>query len=800
MRYGGGQNLLASESTAKDLSDSSVKATNLQDLTANHNSNSKDSIVNLRKDSIDSTANCSKNPKDSSVNYGTLDSADSTTNHNSDSIQNINKNIFLAQNDSTNPSATNKNSTNPNANPNQNTTDSSDSNTESKADSTRIPLAHAYDLGRIERTVATSPDSNTTISIVTSEDIANNGAQNVAEALRLTPGVFYGAPNGSKAGSDISIRGYGGDRVGIFIDGIPTHSIYDRYTDYGIFDTYGLSEISISKGYASPQYGMNTLGGAVNIITSKPLDRLEASVRYGFISNNEHQVGVSVGSNLGTFYTQASYGYTHRDTFPLSYKYTPQNYQTNLEKRNSYLKNHTLRFKIGFEPNENHEYSLNLIYTNRKAGGMGSDTTANNQLWTWGRYNTLTLYLLGRSQVTDAFSVNTRLFYRWFDNFLENWRQIDDSAYDDHSVGGILTFQYDFTEYNNLKFGVNIQNDNHIEDKLRFANSTGTPYNYKYGDTLRDISTSIFVEYAHKFSDMFRLMLSGSYDRNDMIYGRAKSLAPNGRPATSYTGVTTSNYAKAHLQGGTAQAIVFGDWNENITSWLTFGYKDALPSLRNRYSAGSGFLTPNNNLQPESAINVEVGTKLDYQTMLGTSKAEVAVFYNDLTNMFVVATDPTNSCPNGTDCSKYENAREGYSYGVEVGFTQGFWEDRITLGANYTYTQKNTTGKADSIKANRILNYPEHIANVLLGIYPHSKVDILANLTYQSPQWSRSTTTGAYTKSNEIFLMDLKANVRVIDGLQVSLGAYNVFDYNYYLNAGEYMPGRRFFVSLEYKY
>lgn len=692
---------------------------------------------------------------------------------------------------------------NADSNSNQNITDS---NTES-TESITPKLTQVYDLGRIERTVKTEIDANSSTTQITAEDFENSASSNVAEALRLTPGVFYGAPNGSKAGTDISIRGFSGERVGIFIDGIPTHSIYDRYTDYGIFDIYGLSEITISKGYASPQYGMNTLGGAVNIITSKPLDKLEAGVRYGFISNNEHQVGVSVGSNLGTFYTQASYGYTHRDTFPLSYKYTPQSYQKNLEKRNSYLKNHTLRFKIGYEPNEKHEYSLNLIYTNRKAGGMGADTDADNSLWTWGRYNTLTLYLLGRSQVTDAFSINTRLFYRWFDNFLENWRQIDDSAYDDHSVGGILTFQYDFTEYNNLKFGVNIQNDNHIEDKLRFAyinssNQTAQNPSLKYGDTLRDISTSIFVEYAHKFNNMFRLMLSGSYDRNDMFYGQQKSLQPNGRPNqnSAYTGVSVSRYAQAHLQGGTAQAIVFGDWNENVTSWLTFGYKDALPSLRNRYSAGSGFLTPNNNLQPESAINVEIGTKLDYQTALGTSKAEIAVFYNDLTNMFVVATDPTNSCPNGQNCSKYENAREGHSYGVEVGFNQGFWEDRITLGANYTYVQKNTTGKADSIKANRILNYPEHIANVLLGIYPHSKVDILANLTYQSPQWSRSSNTGAYTKSNEIFLMDLKANIRVISGLQFSLGAYNLFDYNYYLNAGEYMPGRRFFVSLEYKY
>ena len=675
-----------------------------------------------------------------------------------------------------------------------------ESSGESNANS--LNLTQVYDLGRIERVVKSEIDANSSITQITSQDFDSSASSNVAEALRFTSGVFYGAPNGSKAGSDIKIRGYGNDRVGVFIDGIPTHSIYDRYTDYGIFDLYGLSEIAISKGYASPQYGMNTLGGAVNIITSKPLDKLEASAKYGFISNNEHQVGVGIGSNLGTLYTQASYSYTHRDSFPLSHKYTPKGYQTNLEKRNSYLKNHTLRFKIGFEPSESHEYSLNFIYTNRKAGGMAADTEKDSNLWNWGRYNTLTLYLLGRSQVTNAFSVNTRLFYRWFDNFLENWRGIDDSAYDDHSVGGILTFQYDFSDNNNLKFGVNIVNDNHIEDKLRFAyidngNGIKPQTHLKYGDSLHDISTSFFAEYAHRFNDTFRLMLSASYDRNDMVYGRKRAL---GRGTGQQSSVNTSKYAKAHLQGGTAQAIVFGDWSKNVTSYFTLGYKDALPSLRNRYSAGNGFLTPNNALQPESAINVEVGTKLDYQTFLGVSKAEIAVFYNDLTNMFVVASDSTNSCPNGKECSKYENAREGYSYGVEVGFNQGFWEDRITLGANYTYTQKSTTGKSNSIKANRILNYPEHIVNILLGIYPHSKVDILANASYQSPQWSRSNNTGAYTKSNSIFLVDLKANIRIINGLQFSLGAYNIFDYNYYLNAGEYMGGRRFFVSLEYKY
>lgn len=66
-------------------------------------------------------------------------------------------------------------------------------------------------------------------------------------------------------------------------------------------------------------------------------------------------------------------------------------------------------------------------------------------------------------------------------------------------------------------------------------------------------------------------MLSASYDRNDMVYGKKISLKKqnNGGNGTSQmSGTENSYYAKAHLQGGSVQAIVFGDWSENITSWF----------------------------------------------------------------------------------------------------------------------------------------------------------------------------------------------------------------------------------------
>ena len=689
-----------------------------------------------------------------------------------------------------------------NSNTNQNPTDLGSQN----AESTPIKLTNTYDLGRIERVVKSATDSNTSVAVVTSEDIENTNSNNIAEALRYQTGVFYHPASGSRGEPDINIRGFGGTQIGFFLDGIPVHSIYDKQTDWGQFSTYGISEMSVSKGYTSPQYGMNTMGGAVNIITSKPMDRLEVALKYGFISNNEHQAALSVGSNLGKYYFQATYSFDNRDSYPLSHKFTPTTNQPNLEAINSYFTNHTLRLKVGFEPNENHEYSLNFIYQDGKKGGI-LDMSSNSNYWKWPHYDKITAYLLGRSNITDMISLNTRLYYDSFYNILKvvgewngtsiantNWAQSQispdkpyTSTYNDYSLGLIETVDFTFGDNIDFKVGLNLRHDTHRNTNERWNGSNGSNNFIKEKDDQRDFSTSIFAEYAQRFNDMFRLMLSASYDRNDML----RAVVKNAKDKT---------YS---LQGGTAQAIVFGDWTENITSWLNFGYKTSLPTLKNRYSTTWGNRVPNPKLQPESAINVEVGTKLDYQTALGTSKAEIAVYYNDLTNMIVSV--GATGCSNSTNCSKLENVRNGYSYGVEVGFSQGFWSDKITFGANYTYQQKQgyrniRNNKFEGGKINRIVDYPEHIANAMLSLTPFSQWDLIANLSYQSPQWSYDAKTGAYTKNRSIFLVDLKTNLRIIDGLQLSLGVSNVFDALYYYSDGYYMPGRRIFLGLEYQY
>lgn len=670
-------------------------------------------------------------------------------------------------------------------------------------DSTTPKKTVVYDLGQIEATGKGNVDSNATVSVVTQQDIDNSASNDVTAALRSTPGVFYQAYQSSgiqRAEPSISIRGFSGSYVGFFIDGIPVNATYGR-TDWGQFNTFGISEISVSKGYTSPIYGMNTLGGAVNMVTSKPIKELEIMARYNFVSNNEHRANLLVGGNLGKYYYQASYAFTHRDSFNLSQKFTPTSqWQGKGERENSYLTNHTLRAKFGFEPNENHEYSINLTYQKGAKGGLMSSlpfsggfcagqAECSSPYWRWPNYDKVTAYVIGNSKFSESLSLNSRVYYDSFYNVLNmlgrklpngttGGNPSGNSTYDDYAIGGIFTLGYDFDEDKKLKGGLNLKHNKH-QSKDRDANGVSTTQDES---TLKELSTSVFGEYTQRISQTFRFALSASYDRNDMLY----------------TYIDGQKYGNDSLQGWTLQGIFYAHLNEYMLLHANVGKKSRLPDLSSRYSQSMGSRVRNPNLNPESIINYELGFSAEYED----TKAFIALFYQDINNIHIEVSMPDDACfnPGTSGCVQTRNGKEGYSYGGEIGASQGFFDNKLSLSANYSYVQRKVTNKNLDSYTNgaRILNYPNHIANANVTFSPIKSLDFIATASYQSKMWV--ATNGIYSTNNDVFLMDLRLNYRPINALQLSLGAYNLLDRNYYYGVGNYMAGRRFLAGLEYKF
>lgn len=78
--------------------------------------------------------------------------------------------------------------------------------------------------------------------------------------------------------------------------------------------------------------------------------------------------------------------------------------------------------------------------------------------------------------------------------------------YDDYSIGLTETLKFDFNENQNLKLGIMSKNENHEGRKVT-SNRLDRDWSV--------LNSSIFTEYALRANDMFRFVVSGSYDRHD---------------------------------------------------------------------------------------------------------------------------------------------------------------------------------------------------------------------------------------------------------------------------------------------
>ncbi|CAO3435585.1 TonB-dependent siderophore receptor [Azospirillum doebereinerae] len=106
------------------------------------------------------------------------------------------------------------------------------------------------------------------ISVVTRQAMDNQGALNLADALRYTSGVAPAAYlNGDGTNYDIfTIRGFANSNSGILRDGMRlNYNVFDAASE-----TYGLERIEVLKGPSSVMYGQSGPAGVVNMVSKRP--------------------------------------------------------------------------------------------------------------------------------------------------------------------------------------------------------------------------------------------------------------------------------------------------------------------------------------------------------------------------------------------------------------------------------------------------------------------------------------------------------------------------------------------------
>ncbi len=189
--------------------------------------------------------------------------------------------------------------------------------------------------GRITVTATRTPvlqeEAPATVTVITSEEIADQLATDIKDLIRFEPGVSvrraparFGAAIGATGrarNEDFVVRGIGGNRVLIQVDGIRSpqgFSFGPQDAGRGGFaDVSLVKSVEILRGPASALYGSDGLAGAVSFVTADPVDLIGAESFGGFVTSqyssddNEFAQTATLAGQTGNL--SAMVAYTRRD-------------------------------------------------------------------------------------------------------------------------------------------------------------------------------------------------------------------------------------------------------------------------------------------------------------------------------------------------------------------------------------------------------------------------------------------------------------------------------------------------------
>ncbi|ASI67856.1 TonB-dependent receptor [Diaphorobacter nitroreducens] len=601
---------------------------------------------------------------------------------------------------------------------------------------------------------------------LTQDEITRNNADTVADAVRLLPGVSL--TRNSRNEEMLYLRGFDARQVPVYVDGVPLYVPYDGYVDFGRFTTFDLAEIRVAKAGASLLYGPNTLGGAINLVTRKPVKAFEGDARLGLGAGQTRKAAVNLGGNQGLWYYQLGASYLDADGFPLpkgfkDYKRNPTD--TGSRRENAYRTDKRLSFKLGLTPNATDEYALGYVRQEGEKGNpvyTGTSAQKNAvRYWRWPYWDKDSVYFLSTTRIGSNNVLKTRLYHDTYKNGLDMYRDAGytqhdpTSSYKDTSKGATVEWANYSLQGHELRFAAHYKRDEHDDE----------------GKFYRDVTTSLVAEDTITLSERWQLSLGMSHEKRD-----AKKVHqwPKGS-ADATNGLARLSYALTQ-SGDEVYAIA--------------SHKTRFPTIKDRYSARMGRALPNPDLRPETANHLELG--VSGQPWPG-GRGQAAVFYSRMNDQIQTVVVPSSAC-GGSTCNQAQNVGRTRNMGLELSLAQQL-SAQWSMNASYTYLDRTNL----SDRRVTLTETPRHRLFAALNWLPSAQWELRATL--EAEQGRRvNFDGGTYRQLGGFGTAGLKAVYKPVKDFALDFSVNNLGDKWYELADGYPMPGRFWYINGTYRF
>ena len=535
------------------------------------------------------------------------------------------------------------------------------------------------------------------ITVITQQQLEQNGGKDLAQILTEQAGVFIGGAN-SNYGKDKSVylRGASTQHTLITVDGVP---LYDPSGIGNNFDIRNISinlieRVEILKGSQSTLYGSDAIAGVINIITKKsgnPSKPLSANVLASYGSNSTliANAGINIHQKNINYYA----GYSYQKTDGIN-----ETISTNLNADKDGYQQTSLQTGMNIKASKNISINPYFRYTKNK-GDIDQGAFIDELDYTYDQKS------------LQAGIKNELQFGKTKLNILYNYNSIDrgyvdDSTksrngYDKYSKGtykGVEHFidvfaNFTLNKKTTLTTGVDYRMSNSNQDFLSIG--FFGPYKSSYSnDSLKQNQLAIYTALNFNNNKGFNMELGTRFNRHS-VYGN--NMVFNFNPSYQVND----------------DVKVFA----NISS----GYKT--PSLYQLFSEYG-----NKNLKPEVSLNTEVGLQhlMDNKNI----KTQLVLFLRSVQDVHFFYFNTS------TFQAQYINQDKQKDYGVEFEASFNLTKN-TTLKTYYTAVDgiintKKSNGKDTSY--NNLLRRPKNSLGINLATKLAKNLNFTTNLNWFGPR------------------------------------------------------------------
>lgn len=710
-----------------------------------------------------------------------------------------------------------------------------------------LPAAHAADaaaadaagaevneLNRVvvsaTRTEREVQDVPATVNVIDRERMDNELVRDIRDLFRYEPGVEVGSNRERFGLGDIRIRGLGGNRVRVLVDGV---SVSDGFA-IGSFSNAGrnfvdldtVKAVEVVRGPSSALHGSDALGGVVSFVTKDPNDYLKDGaktyfgLKLGVESQNEGLFGNATAAFGGDRWSGLVVVNHHQgqETENMGTRDTLDASRTQPNPQNS--DGRSLLTKLVYAPSENQRFRLTVegsedqtdtdVFTARGTAlsmpgapqvrvlsQTGDDhqtrarvsfaheidsldsALADSLQWQVYRQDSETTQRTReqRVSVVGGREISPTLRLREF-NFDQRVYGAEATAHKDFSTGSVAhTLTYGF-EYENTEF-------RQKRDGRAVNLTTGAVSNVISPDTfpVRDFPISkthnagVFVQDEIQFADgRFRLVPAVRVDRYELRVQRDPIFT------TDNPGVKISDLSKTSVSPKLGAVWHFApDWSVYGGYQRGFRappYNDVnlgFTNLQFGYTA-----IPNPDLKPETSDGYELGLRFSSKAVY----AQVAAYYNEYQDF--IESNRQVSAPPQTPLIVFQsqNVAKARIRGVELrgGVDFGEWNASLAgwstrFSAAYSKGEDKTADRPlESIApltATLGVAYDRDDWGVeLAGRFAKRKSDLPAPNRFAAPGYG---------------VLDLLAHWNFAPGARFNVGVFNLGDKKYWDSAD--LPG-----------